>query len=167
MLLSMKACGLPRNSETSIWSSDTPERCVCDAMRDKVSPERTRYSSTPGDAGFATTSDGADVGLLGAGLRSAVLGAGAGAAAGAGEGSAAGGGAAATEGAGAGAGAGAGGGGAVAIGAVEGAGARATVGGSNSKVYSRTSRPVDQEISRITSTNGSCTGRSLVNLKYG
>src|SRR5438034_6722300 len=139
MLLSMKACGLPRNSETSIWSSDTPERCVCDAMRDKVSPERTRYSSTPGDAGFATTSDGADVGLLGAGLRSAVLGAGAGAAAaaaGAGPGSAAGGGAAATEGAGAGAGAGAGGGGAVAIGAGEGAGARATVGGSNSKVDS-------------------------------
>src|SRR5439155_8921181 len=126
------------NSETSIWSSDTPERCVCDAMRDKVSPERTRYSSTPGDAGFATTSDGADVGLLAAGLRSAVLGAGAGAAAaaGAGPGAAAGGGAAATEGAGAGAGAGAGG--AVAIGAVEGAGARATVGGSNSKVYSRT-----------------------------
>ena len=52
--------------------------------------------------------------------------------------------------------------------AATGAGAAALavlVGGSSSKVYSRTSRPVDQVISRITSTNGSCTGRSLVRRK--
>src|SRR4051812_45782359 len=51
MLLSMKACGLPRYSDTSIWSSDTPGRCVRPAMRDSVSPLRTRYSSTPDGAG--------------------------------------------------------------------------------------------------------------------
>ncbi len=39
---------------------------------------------------------------------------------------------------------------------------RATVGGSSSNVYSRTRRPLDQLISRITSTKGSSTARSLV-----
>ena len=48
------------------------------------------------------------------------------------------------------------------VGAGAGAAARALDGGSNSKVYSRTNRPVGQLISRITSTNGSCTPRSLV-----
>ena len=38
---------------------------------------------------------------------------------------------------------------------------RIVAGGSNSKVYSRTSRPVAHEISRITSTKGSRTPRSL------
>ena len=42
MLLSMKACGLPRYSDTSIWSSDTPERWVREAMRDNESPALTR-----------------------------------------------------------------------------------------------------------------------------
>ena len=42
MLLAMNACGLPRHSATSIWSSETPERCVRPAMRDKESPGRTR-----------------------------------------------------------------------------------------------------------------------------
>ena len=41
----MKACGLARNSDTSIWSSETPWRWVRPAMRDSESPERTRYSS--------------------------------------------------------------------------------------------------------------------------
>ena len=39
---------------------------------------------------------------------------------------------------------------------------RVLLGGSSSKVYSRTRRPLDQVISRMTSTNGSCTTRSLV-----
>src|SRR6476659_8918523 len=59
MLLLMKACGLVRNSATSIWSSETPGRCVFDAMRDSESPGRTRYSSAPPPA------DGA-LGVLGA-----------------------------------------------------------------------------------------------------
>ncbi len=41
------------------------------------------------------------------------------------------------------------------------AGARCAAGGSNSRVYSRTRRPVAQEISRMTSTKGSWTPRSL------
>ena len=39
--------------------------------------------------------------------------------------------------------------------------ARIVAGGSNSRVYSRTRRPVAHEISRMTSTKGSCTPRSL------
>ncbi len=55
-----------------------------------------------------------------------------------------------------------------AAGAGSGAGAAASArfdGGSNSSVYSRTSLPLVQVSSRITSTNGSCTARSLVNLR--
>jgi hypothetical protein len=50
----------------------------------------------------------------------------------------------------------------VPVGADAGAAARIAVGGSNSNVYSRTSRPVAQDTSRITSTNGSWTPRSLM-----
>ena len=50
----------------------------------------------------------------------------------------------------------------VPAGGAVGAAARTAVGGSNSKVYSRTRRPVAHETSRITSTKGSCTPRSLV-----
>jgi hypothetical protein len=42
MLLSMNACGLPRYSDTSIWSSDTPLRAFAEAIEDSVSPLRTR-----------------------------------------------------------------------------------------------------------------------------
>ena len=45
--------------------------------------------------------------------------------------------------------------------------ARACAGGSNSSVYSRTRRPVAQLTSRITSTKGSSTARSLVTRSYG
>ena len=110
------------------------------AIFDSVSPGLTRYSSAPDGAG-----DGAAAGRL------TRLGAGAGAAAVRG---ARGAGATGADGAAAIAGAAAGG--------RRRAGARAMVGGSNSSVYSRTRRPVDQEISRITSTNGSCTARSLL-----
>src|ERR1019366_738663 len=48
-----------------------------------------------------------------------------------------------------------------------GAAARIAAGGSKSKGYSRTSRPVAQEISRITSTKGSCTPRSLTSRPTG
>src|SRR5512134_534787 len=41
-------------------------------------------------------------------------------------------------------------------------GATRDCGGSSSNVYSRTKRPDDHVSSRITSTNGSCTARSLV-----
>ena len=50
---------------------------------------------------------------------------------------------------------------------VAGAGARAIVGGSTNRVYSRTSRPLAQVSSRITSTKGSCTARSLLRRRYG
>ena len=40
-------------------------------------------------------------------------------------------------------------------------------GGSNSNVYSRTRRPVDHDNSRITSTKGSWTTRSLVRRRKG
>src|SRR5512138_639335 len=45
-------------------------------------------------------------------------------------------------------------------------GATRDCGGSSSKVYSRTRRPEDQVSSRITSTNGSCTARSLCTRRY-
>src|SRR4051812_372567 len=71
MLLSMNACGLPRNSETSIWSSDTPERCVREATRDSVSPGRTWYSSiepfgAADAAGAAAVAGGRGAGATGA-----------------------------------------------------------------------------------------------------
>src|SRR5688572_16759798 len=46
-------------------------------------------------------------------------------------------------------------------------GATRDCGGSSNSVYSRTKRPEDQVSSRITSTNGSCTARSLVTRRYG
>src|SRR5205085_5067798 len=155
MLFSMKACGLPRYSETSIWSSDTPERCVRPAMRDSVSPGRTRYSSGLDGSGWAGVSAVAvAVPFDGPGRRSAGLGDAAGPVVGAGAG--------VTAATGGGAGEGSG----VITGAVDGPGtgdvARLRVGGSNSSVYSRTRRPVDHEPSRITPTKGSCTERSLV-----
>src|SRR5688572_22719861 len=48
MLLLMNASGLAWYSEASIWSSDTPARCVRPAMRDSESPGRTSYLSEPG-----------------------------------------------------------------------------------------------------------------------
>ena len=50
MLSPMKALGLARNSATSIWSSETPGRWVRPAIFDSVSPDCTRYSSTPAPA---------------------------------------------------------------------------------------------------------------------
>jgi hypothetical protein len=62
-----------------------------------------------------------------------------------------------------GAGAGDGSGAGAITGAVAGGAASArALGGSNSIVYSRTSRPLDQVASTITSTNGSSTARSLL-----
>ena len=149
MLLSMKACGLPRYSDTSIWSSETPCRCVRAAIFDSESPGLTLYSSAP--VGAATSAG------LAAGRGSREAAASARGVAGAGTGrpaeAARGGTGAADDIVGA----------VVAAGA--GAGARAVAGGSNSIVYSRTNRPVDQLTSRITSTKGSCTPRLLVSLR--
>ena len=162
MLLLMKACGLVRNNATSIWSSETPvavssSRCARANLRDERGTRRRR--SRP------TAHSGCSASCGGLGARDSA-------------GAAAGEGAAATRRSARGAATGGGdigaaGGASATAGAVEraaaagtaglGAGARAIVGGSNSSVYSRTRRPVAQEISRMTSTNGSCTPRSLVN----
>jgi len=146
MLSPMKACGLARYSETSIWSSETPGRCTREAIPYSVSPRRTAYSST------ASAADGAGSLRL-AWRRSA------------GAGDAAGAGARATGGA---LGAVVRGAGDAAAGAPEdiaggtwGAAAWRVTGGSSSSVYSRTSRPEAQDSSRITSTNGSWMTRSL------
>ena len=149
-----KACGLPRNNDTSIWSSEIPGRWARAAMRLSESPERTRTSSPPvaaadGAAGAAPATGGRG-GSIGAGREgrdgAAAIGAGAG------EGAAAG--ALLAFGAGAG----------VMTGAAVAAGACAVrvLGGSNSMVYSRTRRPLAQVASTITSTKGSSTARSLV-----
>ena len=45
MLLPLNAPGLARNSETSIWSSETPDFCMRPAILESESPLRTRYSS--------------------------------------------------------------------------------------------------------------------------
>ena len=165
MLLPTKACGLPRNSDTSIWSSEMPGRCVRPAMRDSESPGRTRTSSSLVGAAPATGGRGASMGAArgvvraGAGERAGdgavAIGAGsgaAGAAIGAGTFAGAFAGTFADEGA------------AAITGAADGAGACAVraLGGSNNIVYSRTSRPLDQVASMITSTKGSSTARSLV-----
>ncbi len=165
MLLPTKASGLPRNSATSIWSSDTLGGCTDLAMRLSESPGRTWYLSpaaaavaAAGAAGGAATALGAGAGASGRGAaRRSGLGAGA---------ATAGGGAAwATRGVGC-IGAGGGTGAAEMAGATLGAGAAAMLrgvpGGSSSIVYSRTRRPLAQFISRITSTKGSTTARSLV-----
>ena len=160
----MKAFGLLRNSATSIWSSDTPWRCVRCAARYSVSPSRTLYSSMlPAGAALGA---GAAARCIGAAGAAAGRGVGAGAAARGGAGGVTGAIGAAAIGGDAGAGV------VVAPGAAEitgAAGAAACTGGatrdcggSSSRVYSRTSRPDDQVSSRITSTNGSCTARSLV-----
>jgi hypothetical protein len=157
MLPSMKASGLLRNRPTSIWSSEMPLTWVRAATLDSESPARTRYSDAAATGGRA----GAGVGTgAAAGGRATASGAGTEAApmrgravvtAGAGAGTASldacvpGAGAAATA------------GGAVMTGAGLG-----RLGGSNSNVYSRTSRPLDQVSSRMTSTKGSCTARSLL-----
>ena len=156
MLSPMNASGLPRNSETSIWSSDTPLRSVREAMALSESPRRTRYSSP--DAWTVLAAAGAGTGAADlAGTGAGAVARGAGAVRGA-----------AATGAGAGARV-AGAGAAEATGAVVGEGAAATrvLGGSNSIVYSRTKRPDDQVASTITSTKGSSTARSLVTRRKG
>ena len=148
MLSPTKACGLARNSDTSIWSSETPWRCVRPAMRDSESPERTRYSSPldgpDGAAGAVVAGVLMRTGGGGRDARGAAIGAGA----------------AATGGGASEAGAGAG----VITGAVAGGAACAwrEPGGSNSIVYSRTRRPLDHVASTMTSMKGSSTARSLV-----
>ena len=138
MLSPMKACGLPRNSDTSIWSSEMPGCWVRPAMRLSESPGRTRYCE-PSSAGAVAAGRGKALAVARGGGAGRVTGAGA-----------------AALGAGAAAGA------AAITGAVAGAGAAATLGGSNSIVYSRTRRPLDQLASTITSTKGSNTARVLV-----
>ena len=154
MLSPTNACGLARNNDTSIWSSETPWRCVRPAMRDSESPDLTRYSSPLVGADGAEGADGAVV----AGVMTRTGGAGRDARGAAGDDEGAG---AAATGGGASAGRGAG----VITGAVagaDGAWAWREPGGSNNIVYSRTSRPLDQVASTITSTKGSSTARSLV-----
>ena len=146
MFSPMNASGLTRNSETSIWSSDTPDGCTRAAMRLRVSPRRTRTSSLPVVPGAAAGA----AAVAGAGVAC-------------GRGGAGGGGdtgevAAATGGAPAAVGAGEIDGGTA---AVTGAWAVRLLGGSSSSVYSRTSRPVAQLASTMTSTKGSSSGRSL------
>src|SRR4051794_33178964 len=46
MLLPLNALGLARNSETSIWSSETPGRWTRVAIFDRVSPETTLTESS-------------------------------------------------------------------------------------------------------------------------
>src|SRR5262245_762756 len=160
MFSPMNALGLLRNNATSIWSSDTPARWLWRAMRYSVSPSRTLYSSGP-------------VGNAAAGAAGARLVCTAPREAGAGRGA----GAAAVGGIGVGAtvdgvGAGAAAGGAADTCGAAGAwactgGATRDCGGSSSSVNSRTRRPDDHVSSRITSTNGSCTARSLVTRRYG
>ena len=154
MLSAMKALGLPLNSETSIWSREMPGRCARLATALKESPRRTLYSSPDSAACGAAVTGRAAAGLGAAGARmgagadgraiGALLAMGGG---GGGDGDA--------EGDGKGAG--------VATAEVTGAGAAATreAGGSNNIVYSRTRRPEAQVASRITSTKGSSTARSL------
>ena len=157
MFCAMKASGLARNSDTSIWSSETPGRSVRPAMPDSVSPRRTSTSSVLVAA--CAGSDGRVA--AGAAARGAGAGASARGAVGAGATGAAARGAAGSGRAAAGAGPGAGETCADVAGA---AGWARVTGGSNNIVYSRTSRPEDQLSSRIMSINGSWTGRSLVTL---
>ena len=169
MLLPMKALGLARNSDTSIWSSETPGRCVRRGdLRQRVAGldavlvadrRRRRRRARAGcrravarpRLAAAARGRGAALARCGArrfargfarsradGARPAVGGSGVGA-----------GGAAEITGA------------VVVPARLRRAGARCVAGGSNSSVYSRTSRPVAQEISRMTSTKGSWTPRSL------
>jgi hypothetical protein len=153
MLSPTKASGLVRNSETSIWSRDTPEGAVRPAMRDSESPRATRTVSPPADAGAALAAGRAGCGAGAAAAR--VDGARGAAAMGAGTAAgAAGGGASGTVLPGAG----------VSTGAVSAGGVAAgrDCGGSNSIVYSRTRRPLAQVASTIRSTKGSSTARSVV-----
>ena len=158
MLSPMKAFGLLRNSATSIWSSDTLARWLPLAMRYSVSPSLTLYSPSPLGALAGATGDARCTVPRAAGAA----GRGAGAACGA---------AAAAPALGA-VCAGVDGCGAAEICGAAGAcaitgGATRDCGGSSSSVYSRTSRPDDHVSSRITSTNGSCTARSLCTRRYG
>ncbi len=159
MLLPLKALGLARNSATSIWSRETPWRWVRPAIFESESPERTWYSSTSPvaapalrAAGPASSRGFAWLAAAFAAARRSRSSARAASRASrcdtAGDCGAAVGGAAEIT-------------GDVVVPGVGGAAARIEAGGSNSSVYSRTSRPVAQEISRITSTNGSWTPRSL------
>src|ERR1700704_4163732 len=67
MLFSTKARGLPRYSDTSIWSSETPWRWVRPAIFDSVSPLRPWYS--PADDGPGVAAGSAPAELLGGGAR--------------------------------------------------------------------------------------------------
>src|ERR1700748_1795777 len=95
MLSSMKACGLLRYSETSIWSSDTPLGLLLAASDVSVSPGLTLTLDSPlatgGGACFSGFSPGAGAGFgagvgLGAGAGLGVRATGAGAGTGAGSG---------------------------------------------------------------------------------
>jgi hypothetical protein len=137
------------------------------AIFDSESPERTRYSSPekpsdpPADAVAGARGAGAAASLVSAAaLRSAALRSRASTRA-ASRCSRADGGRPAAGGKGAGAGGAAEITGDVVVPGAGVAPARIVAGGSNSKVYSRTRRPVAHEISRMTSTNGSWTPRSL------
>src|ERR1700749_1286688 len=92
MLSSMKACGLLRYSETSIWSSDTPLGLLLAASDVSVSPGLTLTLDSPpllatgGGVCFSAFSAGAGAGFgagvalgAGAGLGVRATGAGAGA----------------------------------------------------------------------------------------
>ena len=159
MLSPTNASGLPRNKDTSIWSSDTPWRCVRAATPLSESPRRTRYSSaiaaagapaTAGAVGACATRGGGAV-VLGtaatAGAGDGAVGVKTGEADGEADGKAA--------------------GAAVANGAVTAAGAAATraEGGSNNIVYSRTKRPDVHVASTITSIKGSSTAPLLLTRK--
>src|ERR1700748_1538716 len=98
MLSSMKACGLLRYSETSIWSSETPLGLLVAAIEVSVWPGCTLTEDSPppetgAGAGLSARSTGAGFGAgaalgagvgFGAGVRAAGAGAGAGSGAGAG-----------------------------------------------------------------------------------
>src|SRR6202012_4134469 len=70
MLSSMKACGLLRYSETSIWSSDTPLGLLLAASAVSVSPGLTLTVDSPpllatgGGVCFSAFSTGAGAGLV-------------------------------------------------------------------------------------------------------
>src|SRR6516225_306850 len=160
MLSSMKADGLLRYSETSIWSSDTPLGLLAAASEVSVSPGLTLTVDSPpvaDDGACFSTAAGAALGAFG--LRAAGAGTGAGV------------GASATCGAGAGAGAARGAGGAAvntgAVAVVPGCAAVLRPGGSISSVYERVRWPVDHVKSTMTSTKGSWTTLSLVSTSTG
>ena len=170
MLLPLKALGLARNSETSIWSSETPGRCVrAGDLRQRVAGADavlvgTRRLRRARGGGARRSRAAAEASLPARGCAAARRSRASARAASRAASRAS---RAVTARRGAGAQAASGAGGAAEItGDVEvpgagGAAARIVAGGSNSSVYSRTSRPVAHEISRMTSTNGSWTPRSL------